>query len=381
MTGLKKAWQRALRGGLRFGIVYPMLIIFLLPQPASAQAKWKGSVIKEGGVTIIRNPKEPIYKTPILELEEELSIGGPDAQGDYAIGRIMDVVVDEVGTVYVLDYRNSHIKVFDQAGAFVLTIGRRGQGPGELEMPMMMSLVRTHGEIAVQQVTRRMSFFKTDGTFLRHLLFKDLRAILGLCDSKGQIYVIEGRPGDEGSRYFVKKLAADGTVMATLGDSPAPRVDKYNPFMPVGKFKMGSNDDLVYGYPKTYEIQFFRASDAKIFKKILRDYEPVAVTAEEKAEQETAVKGRGIVLDFSKFHPAYRGFFLSDIGHLFVETFEKTGDGKVLHDIFDPEGRFIGRVPLEPSGVGILKGKYYAVEQDEEGYQYVKRYAVTWKVQ
>jgi len=27
----------------------------------------------------------------------------------------------------------------------------------------------------------------------------------------------------------------------------------------------------------------------------------------------------------------------------------------------------------------MLKGKYYALEEDEDGYQYVKRYAVTWK--
>jgi len=365
--------------GIRFGVVLFMLLMFLAFL-ACTQPSWKGTIAKEGDVTVIKNPKEPIYKTPVLELKEDLSIGGPDAQGEYAIGQIMDVVVDEVGAVYVLDYKNSHIKVFDQAGEFVRTIGRKGQGPGEFEIPVMMSLVRTHGELAVQQVTRRMSFFKTDGTFLRYLLFKDLRAILGLCDSKGQIYISEGRPGDEGSRYFIKKLAADGTVMATLGDSPAPRADKYNPFMPVGKFKIDSNDDFVYGYPETYEIQFFRASDAKVFKKILCDYEPVAVTAEERAEQETAAKGRGIVLDFSKFHPAYRGFFLSDIGHLFVETFEKTKDGKVIHDIFDPEGRFIGRMLLRPYGISILKDKYYAREEDEDGYQYVKRYAVTWLV-
>ena len=364
----------------RVCIVCLICLALLTPQPASSQAKWKGVVVKEGDVSVVHNPKEPLHKTPVLELQEELSLGGPNTQGDYAIGQIMDVVVDEVGAVYVLDYKNSHIKVFDQAGVFVRTIGRKGQGPGEFEIPVMMSLIRSHGELAVQQVTRRISFFKTDGTFLRHLLFKDLRAILALCDSKGQIYIIEGRRGDEGSRYFIKKLAADGTVMATLGDSPAPRADKYNPFMPVGKFNIDSNDDFVYGYPGTYEVQFFRASDAKVFKKILRDYEPVAVTAEERAEQETAAKGRGIVLDFSKFHPAYRGFFLSDIGHLFVETFEKTKDGKVIHDIFDPEGRFIGRMPLRPYGICILRDKYYAREEDEDGYQYVKRYAVTWKV-
>jgi hypothetical protein len=87
-----------------------------------------------------------------------------------------------------------------------------------------------------------------------------------------------------------------------------------------------------------------------------------------------------LVIDFPKYHSAYDRFFTSDLGHLIVRTWEKTPDGNSVHDIFDAEGRFIGRVPLKPIGVCILKGKYYALETDEDGYQYVKRYAVTWKV-
>jgi hypothetical protein len=68
------------------------------------------------------------------------------------------------------------------------------------------------------------------------------------------------------------------------------------------------------------------------------------------------------------------------LGHVFVKTWEKTKDGKRLYDIFDAEGRFISRVPLKPSGIEILNGKYYALEEDEDGYQYVKRYAVSWNI-
>jgi hypothetical protein len=37
-------------------------------------------------------------------------------------------------------------------------------------------------------------------------------------------------------------------------------------------------------------------------------------------------------------------------------------------------------MPLKPSGITILNGKYYALEEDEDGYQYVKRDAVNWKI-
>lgn len=367
-----------MRRGTRFGVV-GILIITVVASFVCTQPRWKGTITNEGSVIVVRNPKDPLYQTPVLELKEDLAIGGEGAQGEYAMGDLRDVVVDDNGTIYVLDWQNSRVQVFDQAGRFVRTIGRKGQGPGELEIPMTMSLVRKSGELAVHQATGRISFFRTDGTFLRHLQLKTLGLGRGLCDSQGMSYVIEVRVGDNGPRYVVQKLVADGTVTATLAEAPVGNDSKFDPFRPIIWCRIDRSDNFIYGYPETYEIRLFGAN-SKLFKKIARDYDPVAVTAEERAEQEKAFEGRGTTFDFSKYHAAYRWFFLSDLGHIFVATFEKTTDGKTIHDIFDPEGRFIGRIPLKRMGVGIFKGKYYAHEEDEEGFPVLKRYAVTWLV-
>ncbi|MBP1661123.1 MAG: hypothetical protein H6P95_2315, partial [Candidatus Aminicenantes bacterium] len=34
---------------------------FIAFEAAAPQAKWKGTVIKEGDVTVVKNPKEPLY--------------------------------------------------------------------------------------------------------------------------------------------------------------------------------------------------------------------------------------------------------------------------------------------------------------------------------
>ena len=372
-----------LRKALLLGLGLPVLFASITLM-ASAQGKWKGTVVKEGDVTVVKNPKEPLYKTPVLELKEELSLGGPDAPGDQAFDSIRNFVVDDAGTIYVLDQRAAHVKVFDASGRYVRTIGRKGQGPGELELPGTISLNRTTGELAVQQSTRRMTYFKADGTFLRHLSLKDTWALRGRVDSRGNIYVVEGVLDEKDPRYETKLLRPDGSLVATLARSPAPmrRAGRLPAFMAISYFVVDGNDRLVYGYPLTYEVQYYVPGSPKIFRKISRDYDPVPVTAEEKAnEARDFPPDFKVELDFPKYHSAYYRFFTSDTGHLFVQTWEKTEDGKSLHDIFDPEGRFIGRVPLKPTGVEILKGKYYALEEDEDGYQYVKRYAVTWKVQ
>jgi hypothetical protein len=374
---------------IKSGIVCLLLFIISIPSPARSQAKWKGTVVKEGDLIVFRNPQEPLYKIPIFELTEELSLGGPDVQGDYAFDRIRDIVVDDSGSIYVLDPRDSHVKVFDPSGTYVRTIGRLGQGPGEFEGPMTLSLNRAAGELAVHQ-PYRMTFFKPDGTFLRDVSFRGASTMLGRVDSRGHIYLNELDMGDQGPRLVIKKFGPDGSVLAEVIGSPAPITPKGatrttrikpNSLMPASYFHFDQADNVVYGYSQTYELMLLRASDAKPFKKIALSYDPVEVASAEKKELEKEIPpGSGLEFDFPKYHPAYSRFFLSDLGHLFVQTYEKADGGRFIHDIFDADGRFIGRMPLKPSGVGILKGKYYALEEDEDGYQYVKRYAVTWKV-
>jgi hypothetical protein len=359
------------------------IIALLMAGAAAPQVNWKGTVAKDGDVIVVTNPKEPLYKTPVLELTEDLSLGGPEARGEFAFGRVRHFIVDDAGAIYVLDEQNDHVKVFDASGHYLRTIGRKGQGPGELESPMTLSFNRTKGELAIQQQSRRMTYFKTDGTFLRHQSLKDIQPLRGRVDSRGNIYVTDLIIDVDDSSYATKKLAPDGSLLAVIGQTPAPagRGNKVRAFLPISYFQVDRSDNLVYGYPKTYEIQFFGPTDHKVFKKIAREYDPVAITAEERAEVEKRVPpGMKTEFDFPNNHSAYTRFFLSDLGHLFVQTWETTKDGRSIHDIFDAEGRFIGRVPLKPSGVEILKGQYYALEEDEDGYQSVKRYAVTWLV-
>jgi hypothetical protein len=350
---------------------------------AAAQPQWKGTIVREGDVTVVKNPKEPLYKTPVLELTEDLSLGGPDALGDYAFSQIRHFAVDDAGAIYVLDYKDAHIKVFDALGKYLRTIGRKGQGPGEIEAPRSVSIDRDAGELAVLQTSRRISFFKLDGTFVRHLSFKEIWALYGAVDSRGHIYVTEGIVDEKDPRYEVKMLGPDGSVIAMLARSPAPvrAGGRLTAFTAVAWFVVDREDHLIYGYPLTYEIQYFGPAGPKLLKKVTREHDPVAVTAEDQRDWEKQNgRGPGQAVDFAKDHSAYDRFFASDDGHLFVRTWERTKDGRSIHDIFDAEGRFIGRVPLKPLGLEMLKGKYYALEEDEEGYQYVKRYAVTWKV-
>ena len=182
---------------------------------------------------------------------------------------------------------------------------------------------------------------------------------------------------NENSRYATKKLAPDGSVLATIARRALDRPgNTTRAFIPVAFYTVDREDRFIYGFPETYEIQIYGPTETKVLQKITWAYDPCR-PEEDKAERKKDVPpGYNREVEFPKHHPAYSRFFLSDLGHLFVQTYEKVDGGRLIHDVFDAEGRFIGRLPLKRSGVEILKGKYYALEEDEDGYQYVKRYAV-----
>jgi hypothetical protein len=355
----------------------------LTPQPVSAQAQWKGAIVKEGDVTVVRNPKEPIYKTPILELTEELSIGGPEAAGEAVFTRMREFVVDDAGNFYISATRgDDHVRVFDRSGRYLRTIGRHGQGPGDIDGVGPLSFVGATGELAVTNIRRRcLTFFKADGTYVRDLRFEDPGYSTSRLDSKGRIYAAGGL-FETGASYYEVRLAAldpEGQAIRILAKSPGQVKGKIGIWMPNMPWAIDSSDNLIVGQSEEYELQVFKAGTHELSKRIRKSFDPVPISDEE-LKRFKKPEYSEMPFEFAKQHAAFWTFFTSDTGLIFVATFEKAENGLNIHDVFDTEGRLLSRVPLKTHGLKVSQGKYYALEEDEDGYQYVKRYAVTWKV-
>jgi len=92
-----------------------MLIPFVWLASCSQQkAEWKGTIEEEDGVTIVQNPKEPMYGEDIFVLEEELSIGEGIGREDYMFSEVIAVATDDADRIYVLDYEECNIKIYDK---------------------------------------------------------------------------------------------------------------------------------------------------------------------------------------------------------------------------------------------------------------------------
>ena len=146
--------------------ILSLSLFMMLLSCTKQEAEWKGTMDEENGVQVFKNPKEPMYAEDVFSLEEELALGGADEREEYMFSDIRQIDVDENERMYVLDWQAEHIRVFDKNGNYLLTIGSRGPGPGELNGSRMISI--SNNELMVTE-SRRLSFFSLDGKFLHHL--------------------------------------------------------------------------------------------------------------------------------------------------------------------------------------------------------------------
>lgn len=81
---------------------------------------------------------------PELVGRVDLSIGQLSGSEEYTFGRVSGVAEGPAGDIYVSDGQANTIRVFDAHGVFVRSIGREGQGPGEMEGPCCIAFGPEH---------------------------------------------------------------------------------------------------------------------------------------------------------------------------------------------------------------------------------------------
>jgi len=361
-------------------IGFLLLLLILLLSCNQPEALWKGSIKVVDGVTVVKNPKEPMYGSDVFQIEDDLSIGENEGPEEYMFSQVRGIAVDRDENIYVLDYRESHIKKFDKDGVHVWTIGKQGQGPGELNACFSIS-ISSHNEIVVSDISsRRLSFFNLEGEYLRMLSMAKNLLILPCIDSDGNFYAVMTEPGKINSHIAYQKFSPTLEYILTFDSKPSSldyQAKKYYPFKGTISCTLTPNEKVIFGNGTIYELKLFD-TDGTYLMKIIKDYEPVEIEKEVLEEVGNRQSPPGLTIELSKHYNPYAAIFNDDENRIFVRTYEKMDD-KYIYDVFDGEGRCIASVPLKSQPVFIKKGKLYSLEEDEDGFHVVKRYKVTWK--
>jgi hypothetical protein len=259
------------------------LFLILFYSCKSQKQEWKGEIQEENGVTVVHNPKTPLYEGNVLHLEEDLVIGESEGPEEYMFSEASDMDVDSEGNIYVLDSKEIHIKIFDREGTYVETIGQKGQGPGEMESARNLSITPDNEIMVNDSMASALNFFSLNGQYLKSLNLKGMIFFLHpLANSQGHI-VAGYTVMDQTVTGYLKIFNADLTEKKTLHSYKLAQYPVVNPLYAQCFWQIDRHDNIIWGYNGIYEIQFLK-QDGSLFLKIIKEYDPVKITEEFKKE-------------------------------------------------------------------------------------------------
>lgn len=206
-------------------IILCLSVFMMVISCQNKKAEWKGTIEEVDGVTVVKNPKEPTYSADVFSLEEELAIGEAEGREEYMFSSIRSMAVDDERRIYVLDRKEIHVKVFDQNGTYIRTIGKKGQGPGEFTTPLSVSITRQN-ELVVDDFRSRLVFFSLDGEFKKNLKVATIGLLRINMDSEGNLFGLAIVEEEENPRYELKKFDSELNYLHSLGSSPLPSANR-----------------------------------------------------------------------------------------------------------------------------------------------------------
>jgi len=153
-----------------FSIIFPLFILIMLVSCEKQKSEWQGTIEEINGVTIVRNPKEGLWDSKEkanVTIIQERQIGELDGPKEFLFVYISDVAVNSKGDIYVADRRLNEVREFNKDGEYLLSLGRKGQGPGEFQSVKIVS-VNSHNElIAFDNMLGRVSIFSENGELIK----------------------------------------------------------------------------------------------------------------------------------------------------------------------------------------------------------------------
>jgi hypothetical protein len=178
------------------------------------ESGWSGTITEEAGIIVLRNPEIPLYGQITFELGEDLRLGNEHDE-NFLFHNVRDIGLDGGGNIYVLDSGNHRVQVFEPDGTFLRTVGKEGQGPGELTDPFGIFLDGRNN----LHVSDGMKVHRFDPSGVYNASTPVDETFHELCvDSEGNLLLTSSPEDSTGRRQVLRKLTPSGESLLTLAE-------------------------------------------------------------------------------------------------------------------------------------------------------------------
>ena len=379
-----------------------------------------------GDTTLVRTLSGSVWGAEAT-LVPESSIGELDGPEEYLFGSVLSIAVDDDWNVYVFDEQAQHVRVYDSAGVYVETLGRRGEGPGEFDRAEAIALlsdgrlvVRDPGNMRVQVFgpgpgDRDQWLYNAGNTYTMTPLYTDVQ---------GRTFLSAKDQSRDDFTMHLIVLGPDGTHMDTLpqpsSDYQTPTVSAEHtseggstssvsapvPFSPRFFWTVHPSGHFLSGLSADYRIDLAR--DDGVLR-VERAYDPVPVSDGERAYQRESTvrmirftvpdwRWSGPAIPESK--PVFKELAAGRDGRIWVRLSTEglrvenedhdpenpfsepvTWRETTRYDVFEPDGTYLG-VVSPPDDFSyfptpVFDGDHvWAVTRDDLGVERVVRYRI-----
>ncbi len=369
--------------------IFPFVVLVI---SVRQDVEFKGKIEIKDGIKIIKNPAQPLYGQITLDLEKNLTLGSENDE-DYLFYRVWDVKADNQGNIYVLDSGATRIQKYDKNGKYLRTIGRQGQGPGELERPIILSLDKSNNLYVGEMV--KIHMFSPEGEFVKMttipFFFMNFAP-----DGEGN-FVVTGRITIEGAQNLgVLILDSDGEMRKKIAEFPGlPKHETgmtiSHDYSPEITFSSITDKGFIYGYNMDYKLYIadWSGKNVIIFEK---DQPSQTISRKEKnkiindVQKNTAETGLGwskSLVEKMANLPRHRPFFdrirVDDEGRIYIRQRKSVLDenGEMVFDIFGNDGYYLYTTKLPFVPISIRDGfMYHTTYSEETGEVKVIRYRI-----
>lgn len=316
-----------------------------------------------------------------------------DRAGDDVFSRLEIAAADD-GTLYVHDWRNRCIYMFDNNGVFKRTFGTSGEGPGEIRTHLKTFTVR---DKLIAADTDRLHYFTKQGKFIKsvpnmffqqepHIFLNDHEFIAAPTfvvpdDGKGNITYVN-------LKTRIKKVIGEFSLPRPQSGGPGVSLIGLTPMIITGYDY--DNNKLYYGVNDAYEIHVAQLN-GKVLNTFSVKRQKKTVSNEILREQIKLIDASAPVNEIIKQLPKeityyhrisiHKGYVL-----VFEDNFGTNWENQPI-DIFSLDGKYLYRTVFRPGpgakiyftsfGSILVEGDYlYVVLEDDEGEVVIAKYRI-----
>lgn len=368
------------------------------------------------GIVIVENPPDMAVNAGgwLVEPEPFFSVGtinGPE-------GSFLDDVTGahrlQDGRVLVINAGTQEIRIYDDTGSLVKTIGRNGEGPGEFRYLTLGGVLPGDTLVVMDPMLRRLSIVHPEAGVVRSArLNSDVAAnatAWGVFSNRTLLFGRGGMTPESAGVYRQPEMYRlgnlEGELVGELGEKPGVEanhipmeslssgepviITRQLYFARKGK-PVASGDRFYFGSQDTFEIEAMDPQ-GRILRLIRVPVEPVPITREiwdSYVESSVAADARDAdherrmrrsMEESSKIlppaFPTHGELEVDALGYLWVEEYRIPGDDTHVWSVFNRDGVRLARVTL-PAPMEVLEfGEDYVLGlvTDEFRVEYVKLY-------